>query len=130
MLERNHYRKTSAGPVMCRLKTRCVSLRFRSHPGVWGRPGQECFCCRTDGCGGFSPAAKVAPEARLPSSVGSGRLRLWVRLFLAKVCVLMGMYPARPNGNRYSLRKAVFERCVLHVGPLGTAPWVRLGGDD
>src|SRR4051812_47403642 len=68
--------------------------------------------------------------ACLSSSVGSGRLGLWVYLFLAKICILKGMYPAHANGNCYSLRKPYLSALVLRVGPLDTAPWLRLGGED
>ena len=46
--------------------------------------------------------------------------------FLAKICILMGKYPAHRNGNCYSLRKPYLSALSCAFGPLGTAPWARL----
>lgn len=122
MLERNHYRETSAGPDMCRVKTRRVSLGFKCHLGVWGRHDQECSLLNPrvwrllarsqSGSGGASP---LVGGIRASPTMGSP--------FLAKIRILKGMYPDRPNGNCYSLRKpylsalpCMLVHSALHLG--------------
>lgn len=80
MLERNHYRETSADPDVCRVKTRRVSLRSKCHLGVWGRHDQECPLLNRR-VWRLLARSQSGPGGACPSSVGSGRLRLWVRLF-------------------------------------------------
>lgn len=100
MLERIHYRRTSAGPGCVSSRDPVCQPQIQVSPRSVGPTlVRNVFSvCRTDGCGGFSPAAKVAPEAasEVPL-VGGTRAAQTMGSPLSRqdVCIEGEMYPAQ-----------------------------------